>query len=436
MRRAAACLRTDALARGASINLVCTGGQAVVSLLATLIAASFLGPGGIGILSLGLLLAEFTSTVDNLPSQGFVRDHAGRPSDRQVGTILVTKGLLGAASTVVLLLLSPWLAIWLDVPVVVPRVFALIPTTSILSSVAVMTWEARRQMTRRNITPLAEGVTRLALYSLVAAGVAAPFAPVTSLAIMTVLASLTASLVGAYLLRHASWRGFDAGLARAWLSFGLRTQGTGVMQKTIFWFDILLIDLFLGHATQGLYKSAYQLVAYLALGASTVTIMMYPSLAAAQAVGDERALRATFSRAWFYSLGVALPGVVILAAAPDLVVRVLLGEAFAPAAWMLRALALLFVPAIALLPFEQFFPAIGRPGTGLVLAIVQVVTNVSLNLALIPPFGVMGAIVATAATFTIGLALAAVLFRRAGHDLPRWRDVAEAWAAARAAREA
>lgn len=413
----------DELARGSAINVVATGAQAVLAIAAAAVAARTLGPAGVGVVAIGLLLIEFVSVVDNFPSQGFVRDYAAEPTPAKLATVLVTKGALGLAATLVLLAAAPLVARAFDVPVTVPLLFALIPTTSIVSSVAIMAWEARRDMLRRTATPLAEAVVRLALYALVATAPVIPLGAVDAISVATVAASASASLAALFLVPSLAIGAFDARKAREYLSFGLRSQSTGVLQKIIFWFDIVLIDLVWGHATQGLYKTAYGLMAFLTLAGTSVVVMLYPTLARAFTLGDAGAVRAAMSRGSFLTVGVALPLALVLVAIPGLVLETIMGPEFLPAAWMLRALAFVGLLAVAILPFDAYFAAVNKPGLSLRLALLQVATNVVLNLVLVPRYGPAGAIAATGATFLVGLAAAIGLYRSLGAPFPRWRDV-------------
>lgn len=413
----------EELTRGIGVNVLFIGGQAAITLLATVLAARYLGPEGVGIVAIGLLIAEIVSVYDNLASPAFVRDMAGEPLPSKIATVLGTKAILGASATLVLVVLSPFIADLFEVPLSIPLTFAFIPTASIVSSVALMTWESQRDMVRRNATPLAEAVARLAAYSVVALGIALPFSRETSIALATLLASAFASVVGVALIPSLSVRQFDGRKAIEYIRFGLRAQTTGALQKILFWFDIVLIDLYLGHEIQGLYKTAYTLMAYVSLATGAVAIMMYPTIARALAAGDPEKARHTFSLGAFACLALGAPFVVLFVTIPEAILGLLMGGAFVEAAWMLRGLGALGVLAMLLVPFETYFPAIGRPDLGLRIAAFEVVTNVVLNLVLVPRIGVAGAIIATGVSFALGLGVAVWTLRALGHELPRVSDV-------------
>ncbi len=417
-------LRED-LARGASVNMLFMVMNGALGIFAGIVAARTLGPGGVGVLSIGFLLAEFASIVDNLPTVGFVREYSHDPDPRKVATVLAVKGALGMTVTAALLVLAQPISILFDVPVSVPLVFAFIPTTSIVSSVAQMAYEARRDMARRNGPMTVESVTRVGLYALVAVSPWLPVPPLEAIALATLAGSFTGTLAGLYFIPTRNWRAYDARLAREYVSFGARTQASGALNKIIFWFDIMLIDLVLGHELQGLYRTAFTMMSYLALAAGTVSIMVFPSIAQAHAAGRREEVRRTLSLGFYYGVGITLPLALVLFTFPRFILGSLFGPEFLDAAWMLRGLALLGVGAAAILPFEAFLPAVNRPDLTLRLSVLMVVVNTVLNLALVPRIGVAGAIVATGATFGAGIALGAYYVRSLGYSLPRWRDVAD-----------
>ena len=416
-------LLKDELARGTFVNILFIGTQAAITLVSSLIAARYLGPEGIGIVAIGLLLAEFVSVFDNLASQGFIRDHAADPRPEKVATILGTKAVLGLLATAILLAISPLVADVFEVPLVIPLTFSFIPTASIVSSVALMSWEAQRDMRRRNLTTLAEAVARLGIFALVAFAVTLPFSREAAISFGTLAASCLASVVGAATAPSLSLKGFSRTKAMEYIRFGLRSQGTGALHKVIFWFDIILIDLYFGHFVQGLYKTAYVLMSNVVMATSAVSIMMYPTIAKAVGNGDAEKARRTFSLGAFYAFIIATPFILAFLAVPEWLLETLTGPEYLDAAWILRAFGAVGILIALLVPFETYFPAIGRPDLGLRVAAIQVAVNVALNLILVPIVGVGGAVIATAACFGAGLIASVVIMRRLRHELPRFTDL-------------
>ncbi|HVL49619.1 MAG TPA: oligosaccharide flippase family protein [Candidatus Thermoplasmatota archaeon] len=419
-------LLKEDLARGSGVNLAFTALHAVLGVAAAVVAARFLGPAGLGVVALGFMLLEFLSAFDNLPTAAFIREYSIAPERRKVATAFAAKLGLGLVTTVVVLALSPLIASLLDIPIIVPAGFALIPTVAAFGSVAIAAREARRDNLRRNVPGTVERLVTLALYVLILVVPALPYSPVA----LFVAATVTASVVGsaaAFLVappfdpREADWRE-----ARAYLSFGLRTQTVSLLEKTVFWIDILLIDILLGnHATTGLYRAAYSVMAYLPMVAGVVTIMLYPALSEAFGHGRKDEFARTFSLGFFYGLAIAIPGALVALLFPEFIVLTLFGPGFEGAAPLLAGLAPVAVLAVAMIPFSVSFPAMNRPDLALRLGLVMVVVNVPLDLVLIPVMGPVGAIVATAAAFLAGLGFALYATLRVGGRAPSLAHVRE-----------
>lgn len=416
-------LLKDPLARGSAVNGLFLALSASVAIVATIVSARVLGPEGVGVLAIGFLLVEFMSVVDNLPTSAFIRDYSIAPERRKVATAFGVKAIAGIAIAALVAGLSPAISAFFRVPLVVPLAFAFIPVASVIDSIAIMTHEARRDMVRRNLPALSEQLLRLGFYAYVAFVPFLAAEAVPAIAIATLAASVGGTLVGAFLIPRFSLREFDPVLARAYIRFGLRVQAMGAFQKTVFWVDILVIDIVLGHSTQGLYRSAYQLMVYLPLAATAVTVMLYPSLAHHHGARNTEEVRRTLSRGWFYGALIALPLAGLFAAVPETVLGLLFGPEFVPAAWILRALAFVGLLVVFLLPFESLFPAIERPDLTLRMYVVMMLVNVVLDVLLIPRIGVAGAILATAAAFAVGLAMATLQMRSLGYALPHPRDL-------------
>lgn len=401
------------LARGSLVNLGFAVANSALALLATIFAGNALGPAGIGVLTLGFLVLEFAGMLDNLGTAGFLRDYAAEPHPGKLATVLRLKLLLGAGTAILLALAAMPLALALDIPATLLLLFALIPVTSIVSSVAQMLHEARRHPWRRNSPGTVEAVAKAALYGafwlLLDAG-----GDVILFAWGAVLASVVGAAAGSLLVPSYRLRGWEPARSRSYLSFGLVNQATGVLKKTLFWVDILLIDILLAsHYQQGLYRVAYSVMAFVPFFAGTVGIFLYPAIAEASQRGDTERVRELLRRSLQYVLLIAAP-LALGALAFAVPVLRLFGPAFLEATWMLQALALVSLLPSLLVPFEALFPAIDRPRVSLRITGAMAAVNVALDLVLIPPWGPAGAIVGTTCALLLGLALSVAAARRLG----------------------
>lgn len=200
--------------------------------------------------------------------------------------------------------------------------------------------------------------------------------------------------------------GFDRGLSRALLGYGLRSQASFVTSTLIERLDQLLISVMLGAALLGLYVVAVTLTTGASLVAYTIGLVAFPRVAA---LADISA-RATIARRYLLisvvlSMALVLP---MVAFTPQLL-DLLFGHAFVKIASVCRVLII----ASVFLAFTQLLTSLlrglGRPfdvaragGVGLVVTVV-------LLCVLLPTIGLMGA--ATASLVAYGVTAIMMLKR-------------------------
>ena len=166
-----------------------------------------------------------------------------------------------------------------------------------------------------------------------------------------------------------------------------------ILRVVVVSLDVVLLGLMVSSQEVGWYSAAYRIVFF-------VMAMLYAAHAAflpemAQSANDPKVLSAILSRAIGMAVAVTIPfvigGVVIARPMMDLI----FGAQYQAGA---RALQLLLFSLVLLAVHSatrSVFLAIHRLGMETVIIAIGVVTNVSLNLYLIPRYGIEGAAVAT-----------------------------------------
>ena len=166
----------------------------------------------------------------------------------------------------------------------------------------------------------------------------------------------------------------------------------------------------------GVYSIAMQTVESLWLiAAAMATAVTAPAVQADEA-GASRLIARTAGKALLYSAGAAL----VVAAAAPFVIPLALGRAFEDAA---VPLVLLMPGVVAYAPVTVLVVYLsvrrGRPRLSLAVSVAAGLTTLALGLALIPPFGVNGAAIASSLGYVAGAALAWVFFARLTRTSPR-----------------
>lgn len=208
--------------------------------------------------------------------------------------------------------------------------------------------------------------------------------------------------------------------ARSYAAYGIPLSVSLIMALVLSGTDRLLIGAFLSEADVGVYHAGYSLanrtldVAFIWLGSAAG-----PAAVAALEHGGLPALDRTAKEQSSFMVLLTLPAAVGLALVAEPLSDVLIGEA-------LRDGAAQVTPWIALSGlmagwttyyFHTAF-TLGKATKRLLIAMaIPALANVVLNLALIPIFGVMGAVYATAISYALGL-VASILIGRRSIALP------------------
>jgi len=110
----------------------------------------------------------------------------------------------------------------------------------------------------------------------------------------------------------------------------------------------------------------------------------------------------------------SLPVATILAAAAPLVSRLIFGEAFRETATLLIPwiIAATWIQGIGSYYFSYGFTLTKRTGTNALIVCGGTGVNIALNLLLIPPYGALGAAIATLASVSVIVGVAIVVTRR------------------------
>lgn len=195
---------------------------------------------------------------------------------------------------------------------------------------------------------------------------------------------------------------FSRTMLRRALPFGLSMFLVNVYDRV----DILMLTAMTGAREVGLYSAAYKLLSLTNLVPTILVTALFPALSREAALGSEEAAR-IFTKGLKYLTFLALPliaGAMVLA--EDLVVF-MFGPEFQKAAPALQILS--WVSGILFLNIflATLLTAANQQKKLVLVQIGGLITNVSLNLILIPKYSFVGAALATLATE--GLVLASCL---------------------------
>ncbi len=216
-------------------------------------------------------------------------------------------------------------------------------------------------------------------------------------------------LMVAYIARRTRFGPVDRGLARRAVGFGLKTHPGRLMTVGNYRGDQWLVGSIAGATELGYYSVAVAWAEMLFYVPGVLTLVQRPDLVRATPAEAARRAARVFRVTTLLS---AVAAVALVLAAP-LLCEVVFGPPFANSVDQLRILALgaIGIAAVDLLP--NALTAQRMPIRGMWAVAAAFAVTLTLDIALIPHLAGVGAAVATTVAYTVGGAVAAVIFARA-----------------------
>jgi O-antigen/teichoic acid export membrane protein len=408
------------LARNAAVLAVAEGTARLASAAFVVVAARRLGAEGYGLYATSLTFLLFARMLSRFGIQSVVvvRDVAERKD-------LTSRYL----TSTILLALPPSLAIWLALPWMaralgygdqLPWLLAVLGASLVGHAVA----RPAEEVLRAHERMLLFGSASLGLsLATAASGVALLLLGFRLGALMALQAGaawVEAALLLGLAHRYAtrlSWqpsRDVMRRLAREGLPLFLLVA----LDLTLTRIDVLVLARLAGPDAVGLYVPAVRILEYVVIFRTGVGGALFPFLAARWqgSPGDlSRAYQEARRLYVVYAVGCA----VVLTAGADSIVGLLFGAAYLPGALVLKILVWAMVADLAAGPVAEVILVRRAPLGPLVPATgALALTNLLLNLWLVPRFSYAGAAVAALATAVIGLGLRTWWVQRLLHEAP------------------
>jgi len=239
-----------------------------------------------------------------------------------------------------------------------------------------------------------------------------------------------------------SWR-FDLPLFGRMWRYGLKSHAHTIAAHFHFKADIYLVAYFLAPAEVAFYSIAARLAEHLLWFPQAVGMALFPRLAGSDPAEAHRMTAAAVRQ----TLAVSLIPSVLLAASGRFLLTLWYGHEYAPAAAPLRWVCVGIVMMSLYVLLSRNFTSRNRQGINIFSAYLALGGNLLLNLLMIPRYGIVGAAMATACSYSVATVLLLVLFLRES-QLPLsevllvkrsdiaawWRLAGSAWASVRPAK--
>ena len=396
-----------------AMTLLARGAMVGVGLLSSVMTARWLGPDGRGLLA---TLSVITGLALQFGNPGL---HTGnvyvvaRRPERAAGVLGNTLVVSIAAGLLAALLSCA--AAWLR-----PAWFPGIPFPLIVLTAAVLPFQFMTFLFQNTLL----GMQKTAAFNLfevgskiltfgalvvwlVALGGGAPGAAVL-FAAMAVLSGTASALYCARLVPFG-WR-FDRTLFSEMIRYSGRVYIACLFAFLVIRSDMLLVNYFLGTGDAGVYSIAVQIADTILLLPVTIGMILLPRIAGTVEERQDE-VTARVLRHTAVLLG-SLCFAAAIAVAP--VVRLLYGGAFGGAILATR----LLLPGVLALGLNgvlmNHFGGRGMPPVTLWSPLLGLVLNVSLNLVMIPRYGIPGAALTSSLAYVLMFAVSLTAFRRGG----------------------
>lgn len=390
-----------------------------LGLLSNVALARLLGPSGKGVYDLALAAAALAGIVLGLSLPSGVIYVAAREKlnlrilATQLAAVVLVQGLLAAFFLSVIQPAS-W-AVALLPPELGRAAIVLIALTLIFTEYANY-WRAlllgRQEIMIANRRDLAARAIHLAL--LLAAITAAFFAALTVTAALLLWLNLAVMFLRSAIFLQAlrkPWRASHGSSGfKQMLQYALPCYFSNLTQFLNYRLDVFLVSFFVGSAAVGWYVLAASMAQLLWQFSNAAATVLMPRIAASSHEREQHAERTAQVTRLVFWLSLCL-GLVLLSMVRPLVI-LLYGEAFrpslAPIFWLMPGVVVFSIANV----LASYLAGIGRPQLNLLVSLAGLVVTLALDLLLIPRWNIVGAAIASSASYFTSAVVIIVLFRR------------------------
>jgi len=297
-----------------------------------------------------------------------------------------------------------------------------------LRQISITTFQAKRQIAKRQITSIFENIVKVPLMILVAlAGVSivgiASIVPVVnwpqflqplqrflsvhavgSFAMAYVFGVMATFFVGMWLLRKYPIKKPNFNLFKSYFIFALPVMLLSVISVISVNIDKVMIGYFWTSVEVGYYFTVQQVLQIILVFSSAVGIVLFPTISGHHSSKNFEKIKETTHLAERYLSMVMIPPIVVIIIFVKPVISIMLSGAFLPAASVLITLTIFAFITSLIMPYTSLISGINRPGVAAKIGFVMCGTNIALNYLLIPEeglfssFGINGPIGAAVAT--------------------------------------
>lgn len=383
----------------------------ILGLVSGVILARWLGPYDRGVLAIVLLVPSTVLTLVKLgisPATVYFINRKEASVDQVASNSVMLALALGVASALLVWALRDTLLhdVLKDVPAWALLLALVRVPLLLLDNYLYGVLQATGRFSLYNRRLLQSEAVRLALVVTLVMGL--DLGLPAAVAIYTAIALLNAGWLVASMARVMRITpGFDAGLLRRMLAFGLRSYVQIATAHLLLRISVYMVTVYLGPAQTALYALAMHFTELVLEVPQAIGLVLYPRLAALGADEIHRLTAQTCRR----TLLVTIPAAAGMALLGPWMITLWYGQPYAgagaPLPWAAVGVAMMSIWAI----LTRNFTARGKQRVNTTAGLLALVLNVVLNVRLIPDHGIVGAALATAIAYSAACLVLIVAFR-------------------------
>ena len=198
------------------------------------------------------------------------------------------------------------------------------------------------------------------------------------------------------------WNNVTNPMTKKLLSFSVPLLAVSMLVMVMSWTDTLMLGYFKTPEVVGVYNAALPLAHLLSMIATSMSFIYVPIVSRLYSKNQIEEVRRSYVilTKWCFMGG--LPLFFILFLFPDIVLNLMFGSRYIGAAIALQFLALGFFLNSSVGFAYSTLLVLGKSKFLMWTFVISAITNIFLNIALIPPLGIVGASVASALSLIIG----------------------------------
>ncbi|WP_202079432.1 flippase [Caldalkalibacillus salinus] len=383
-----------------------------LGLLTTVLIARILGPEKQGMYALIILLPNMLMTFMNLGISSSTVYYIGKRK-YSLQTVISTNVVLSVAISLISIILG--VAI---IPLFSESFFDGIPVIlllSILSVLPILTFnnfiqsffQGTEDFKTFNIIAVIGKLVNL--ISLILTIYLLPLG-ITGALFSFVLGNLTTTIIVIYYIIKQNYKivmkDFSYSYLKDSLKYGFKSHLSNILAFLNYRVDMLLISFFLGPLPVGIYNVAINIAERLWIISKPVATVMFPRVSSSSEK-EQNNLTAVVSRNVLF---LSIIAGIVLYILSDIVIYLLFGEAYLDASLVIKIL----LPGITVFSCERILSnslaGKGKPEMNLYTSIFTVICNITLNVILIPIYGLNGAAFSTSASYVLSFIIKIVIY--------------------------